>query len=346
LFWNTHDQKQVKTHGLVFETRIGSGRLLVSALRHSGEQNVAGQWLLSQLVTDLWSSESPRHALPADVWAYLKANLQAEQTNLVSCTWRFQPDPQNEGLARGWEKPALASDADWQDIHIGAYWESQGYSNLDCWAWYRLWVDIPEDWKSKEVFLWFEGVDDMCEVYVNGTLAGKGGDLATRRDALSERKGHNITWLVKPGQEALIAVPVDAWQRGRRHLPPSDARHSPLQCHVRLPKLLYLVLRALSPLTYFQTGYWPNLKTALCPFLRQYWFAAPLSIPSPPASSTGVTPVQLRRYTGEVPMWSGPHGNLTGVPPGRHRSVAATGLGVAPGRGPGQRGSGGASRQE
>jgi beta-galactosidase/beta-glucuronidase len=163
------------------------------------------------LVNHLRSDEPPRHALPNEVWGYLKVQLHAEQTNLVSCTWRFKPDPQNEGLARGWQSPALASDADWKDIRIGAHWESQGYPALDGWAWYRLWVDIPESWKSGDIYLSFEGVDDMYELYVNGTLAGKGGDLATHKDALSEKMSHNITRLVKPGQKALIAVRVDDW---------------------------------------------------------------------------------------------------------------------------------------
>jgi hypothetical protein len=212
LLWDTHDQKRVKTHGLVFETRVGSGRLLVSALRHGGEQNAAGHWLLSELLKQLRSGEPPRHALSSDVWTYLKSKLHAEQTNLVSCTWRFRPDPQNEGLARGWQSPALASEVDWKDIRIGAYWESQGYPALDGWAWYRLWVDIPEHWKGGEVFLSFEGVDDMYELYVNGELAGKGGDLATRKDALSEKISYSVTRLVKPGEKALIAVRVDDWQ--------------------------------------------------------------------------------------------------------------------------------------
>jgi len=212
LLWDTHDQKRIKTHGLVFETRAGSGRLLVSALRHGGKQNGAGQWLLTEFINHLRSGEPPRHSLPNDVWGYLKSGLHAEQTNLVSCTWRFKPDPQNEGLDRGWQSPALATDADWKDIRIGADWESQGYPALDGWAWYRLWVDIPEHWKGGEVFLSFEGVDDMYEVYVNGAIAGKGGDLATRKDALSEKKSHNITRLIKPGQRALIAVRVDDWQ--------------------------------------------------------------------------------------------------------------------------------------
>ena len=212
LLWDTHDQKRIKTHGLIFETRAGSGRLLVSALRHGCEQNAVGRWLLSEFIRYLRSSEPPRHSLSDEVWGCLKSELHVEQTNLVSSTWRFKPDPQNEGLAHGWQSPALASEGDWKDIRIGADWESQGYPALDGWAWYRLWVDIPEHWKGGEVFVSFEGVDDMYEVYVNGTLAGKGGDLATHKDALSEKKSHNITRLVQPGQKALVAIRVDDWQ--------------------------------------------------------------------------------------------------------------------------------------
>lgn len=209
LLWDTHDQSSVKTHGLVFETRVGQGRLLVSALRHGDRDNASGRWLLSTLVRHLEADPPPRHALPGDVWDYLKAKLDAEQTNLVSRTWRFKPDPNAEGLEQGWASPKLASDADWKDIRIGAWWESQGYPALDHWAWYRLWVDVPEHWK--QVFLSFEGVDDMYELYVNGELAGKSGDLATRKDALNEKKSYNITRFVTPGQKALIAVRVYDW---------------------------------------------------------------------------------------------------------------------------------------
>jgi beta-galactosidase/beta-glucuronidase len=87
----------------------------------------------------------------------------------------------------------------------------QGYPELDGWAWYRLWVDIPGSWQTRDVYLSFEGVDDMYELYINGQLAGKGGDLATRKDALNEKKSHKITRLVKPGSRALIAVRVYDW---------------------------------------------------------------------------------------------------------------------------------------
>jgi hypothetical protein len=211
MLWDTHDLGKVNTHGVIFETRAAKGRLLVSAARHTGANNAAGRWLLGVLLEHLRSAAPPRNSLSKELWDYLKDKLHAEQTNLVSCTWKFQPDPKDDGLARGWHRPELASEADWKNIRIGASWESQGFEALDNWAWYRLQVDIPAKWQGREVYLSFEGVDDCYELYVNGALAGNGGDLATRKDAFDERKSHNITSLVKPGEKSLIAIRVNDW---------------------------------------------------------------------------------------------------------------------------------------
>ena len=214
LLWDTHDLKTVKTHALIFETRAGKGRLMVSALRHTGAENAAGRWLLHLLIDHLRSPTAPKNALPDAAWAYLKNSLNAERISLVPRTWRFHPDPKDAGLAQGWHKPQLENEEGWTDIRIGAAWESQGHPKLDGWAWYRLEVEIPAHWDARDgrdAFLSFEGVDDMYELYVNGELAGKGGDLATRTDAFSEKKSHNITRWIKPGQKATIAIRVHDW---------------------------------------------------------------------------------------------------------------------------------------
>jgi beta-galactosidase/beta-glucuronidase len=159
----------------------------------------------------LASGAPPRHQLKPEVWDYAKARMDAEQTNLVNRAWHFKPDPLNEGLHRGWHKTSSEEGNDWKEIRVGGWWESQGYPALDLWAWYRLSVEIPQRWAGSKVFLSFEGVDDCYELYVNGEMAGQGGDLATRKDALSEKKSYNITPFVVPGQPALIAVRVHDW---------------------------------------------------------------------------------------------------------------------------------------
>jgi len=212
MLWDTHDQKTtVKTHGLVFETRVGPGRLLVSALQHRGPDNPAGRWLLGMLINHLADSDPPAQALRQDVWDYAKRRIRAEHTNLADLRWSFRPDPKDEGLARRWHTVDFVEDATWKPIKIGAWWESQGYGDVDKWAWYRLSVEVPARWKDKNVYLSFEGVDDIYELYVNGSFAGKGGDLATRRDALQEKTSFDITPYAQPGKKVLLAVRVHDW---------------------------------------------------------------------------------------------------------------------------------------
>jgi beta-galactosidase/beta-glucuronidase len=51
----------------------------------------------------------------------------------------------------------------------------------------------------------------MYELYVNGELAGKGGDLATRKDTFSEKKSYDLSPWVEAGESATFAVRVHDW---------------------------------------------------------------------------------------------------------------------------------------
>ena len=67
-------------------------------------------------------------------------------------------------------------------------------------AWYRQWVELPSDLKSKHITLNFDAVSKIAEVYINGKLAGSHigmfGDFSV-----------NATTFLKPGKN-LIAVRV------------------------------------------------------------------------------------------------------------------------------------------
>ena len=68
------------------------------------------------------------------------------------------------------------NDSEWENIHLPHsfslpyfMWNSvyQGY------GWYRKEVDIPVDWKNKNINLEFEGAFIEKEVYINGKYVGK-----------------------------------------------------------------------------------------------------------------------------------------------------------------------------
>ncbi len=211
LLWDNHDIREVRTHALAFATNVGSGRLLVSSLRHEGKTNSIGQWLLGEFADYLASGPAPRKSLSPATITGIRHKLTEQKLELGGDTiWKFRPDPKNIGLGQKWDDPG-AKTHDWADIKIDRAWEAQGYPDLDGWAWYRVRVVVPKSFTGKEVYLRFTGVDDYYEVYVNGKKAGSGGDIAHKSTAFAEVKSHKVTSQLKAGETATIAVRVLDW---------------------------------------------------------------------------------------------------------------------------------------
>ena len=210
VLWNNHDLDRVKTEGLVFQTNVDKGRLLVSSLRHTGDDNAAGRWLFGLLLRRIAGTPVPKHSLSHSTAARMRAKIDEQKIDLTTRSWRFRPDPDNNGLAAGWQRPN-ASDQDWKPIRIGIAWEGAGYPQLDGWAWYRISVDIPDSWQDRPIYFCIEGADDYYEVYANGKKAGAGGNIAKRQTAFDLRASHNIRPFVVPGQTASLAVRVYDW---------------------------------------------------------------------------------------------------------------------------------------
>ena len=129
MLWNNHDLDRVKTQGLLFETRVGDGRLLVSALRHTQDTNAVGQWLAQLLVDHLATGPQPRHALADATVEFMRAKIDEQRIDLTKQTWQFQPDADNQGLEDKWHEPDYKPGDAWKPIRIGQAWEGLGLSD-------------------------------------------------------------------------------------------------------------------------------------------------------------------------------------------------------------------------
>jgi len=78
MLWFTHDLRQVDTQGLVFETQIGRGRLLVSALRHTSTVHAAGPWLARVFAEHVATGPLPQHVIEARKIAEMKDTIQTQ----------------------------------------------------------------------------------------------------------------------------------------------------------------------------------------------------------------------------------------------------------------------------
>ncbi|MDO3695608.1 DUF4982 domain-containing protein [Wenyingzhuangia sp. chi5] len=101
------------------------------------------------------------------------------------------------------------NDEKWSDINLPFAWNQEEAFKVDITqlstgiAWYRKTFQLPENATDKKVFVEFEGVRHMGEVYINGVFIGRheNGVMAF---------GFDLTPFVKPSpQENVIAVKTD-----------------------------------------------------------------------------------------------------------------------------------------
>ncbi|HQF47614.1 MAG TPA: DUF4982 domain-containing protein [Flavobacterium alvei] len=106
-------------------------------------------------------------------------------------------------------KQADFNDKKWKDVNLPYAWNQSEAFRLDITqlstgiAWYRKTFQLPKDSNNKKVFVEFEGVRQMGEIYINGTFIGRheNGVMAF---------GFDLTPYVKPyPQQNVIAVKTD-----------------------------------------------------------------------------------------------------------------------------------------
>jgi len=87
--------------------------------------------------------------------------------------WKFSPDKNNVGMDSKWFATDF-DDSSWAKIRsdTGGGWDTQGFSGIHGWGWYRQVLDIPADMISKEALkILFLAIDEEAEVFINGQRA-------------------------------------------------------------------------------------------------------------------------------------------------------------------------------
>jgi hypothetical protein len=84
----------------------------------------------------------------------------------LSYQWKFKLDPDKKGQKQGfWRKDV--KDLSWEKINSNLSWSDQGKRYYRGEAWYRQSVIIPSSAKGKKTMIWFSGVDEFAEVWIN-----------------------------------------------------------------------------------------------------------------------------------------------------------------------------------
>ena len=128
------------------------------------------------------------------------------QPELINDGWKFRLDDVENA------QQATYEDKGWRDVNLPHDWSVEGQLSPTLAsatgylpggiAWYRKTLTIPNEKEGEKVYLYFEGVYNRSEVYVNGQLLGKrpNGYISFMYDATPH---------INYGEENLIAVRVD-----------------------------------------------------------------------------------------------------------------------------------------
>jgi hypothetical protein len=87
----------------------------------------------------------------------------------LSGIWNF-----NTGDDTRWSEKSIV-DTDWAKLMVPDYWDIQGYSDYDGFAWYRKTFSVPKDYDGESMILLLGQIDDIDQTFVNGILAGSTG---------------------------------------------------------------------------------------------------------------------------------------------------------------------------
>lgn len=146
------------------------------------------------------------------VGIYHYPNYSENSLNLFG-RWKFHMFDNQE-----WAKENF-DDSSWEDILVPSSWESQGFRSYDGFGWYRKTFKLPANFKTEDLMLLLGKIDDMDEVFVNGTLVGATGNLSRKwasDDEYNRYRNYSIPDdLLKPGKNNVIAIRVyDQQERG------------------------------------------------------------------------------------------------------------------------------------
>jgi beta-galactosidase len=159
---------------------------------------------------------------------------EPDHVRLLDGAWRFkleQADPVPAKIGVGGKPHAIRlpdhfepfqtldykEDSSWHALNVPGNWEMAGYSPAtynepdNAIGIYRLWFDVPADWKGRDVRLNFDGVQNGAEIYLNGqpvNVTEPADNRANYHEGGFDAFQVDLTPAVKFGEKNLLAVRV------------------------------------------------------------------------------------------------------------------------------------------
>ena len=156
--------------------------MLEARNRHDWDQAMERLEQVRKTIEQLTATEPPmlsrryaarfldRFFAPATEQGYL-IESQHQPLFRFSSSWRFRPDPDLVGTTENWYRE---SHPNWSKILTSASWGSQGLRYLTGAGWYETEFKAASPQAGKKTYLWFSGVDERADIWLNGEQVARG----------------------------------------------------------------------------------------------------------------------------------------------------------------------------
>lgn len=148
-----------------------------------------------------------------DIGIYENTDKVKMDINLTGI-WSFKTGDDMNYVKPDW------NDKSWDSVYVPMYWEKFGYTDYDGFAWYRKDFYLSDSYKNDQLILLLGKIDDIDEVYFNGTKISYTNDFSRIEDNFESRwqqfRYYSIPEkLIKYGSQNLISVRVyDSFRDG------------------------------------------------------------------------------------------------------------------------------------
>ena len=93
--------------------------------------------------------------------------IAQRDTIALNTNWQFKTDKQSEGVKTAWYAGVLTNA---RAVQIPHTWNIEDSNQTHYgWAWYQRMLDIPANYKNKQVVLEFGAVNHTAFIYLNGS---------------------------------------------------------------------------------------------------------------------------------------------------------------------------------
>ncbi len=125
----------------------------------------------------------------------------AQTSQDLNTDWRFSTDPQEQGLAEGWNTVQF-NDSAWKKLDATDVWQNQGFANYYGTTWYRKTFVAPPMPIDQLFVLFFGAIDGDADIYLNGEQMGQH-RLGANGQGWDKAFGIDISNALKTGQNTL-----------------------------------------------------------------------------------------------------------------------------------------------